>query len=344
MMRVSVAGGSGYVGGELLRLLLRHPEVELSQVTSERHAGRFIHRPHPNLRGLTTLRFVPLAELEPCDVLFAALPHGEAARRIRELNAVAGRIVDCSADFRLRDGAAYERWYGAAHPAPEWLDRFVYGLPELQREVIRGARFASGVGCNATAVSLALLPLTRAGLVDAARGVVAEVKVGSSEGGRVPGAAGHHPERSGAVRSYAPVGHRHTAEVRAATGLQAVHLSVTAVEAVRGALATCHVFPPEPVGEKALWGAFREHCGDEPFLRIVHERGGLHRHPEPKIVCGTNFADVGWALDAESGRIVTLCALDNLVKGAAGNAVQCMNLMCGFAETAGLGFPGLHPL
>src|SRR5579859_2919889 len=350
-VRVSVGGASGYVGGEVLRLLLGHPHVEIGQVTAERRAGEPIHAAHPNLRGYTDppasagggLRFVAAAALAPCDVLILALPHGEAARQIDHLSTLAPRIVDCSADFRLRDAAAYARWYGAAHPAPDWLPRFTYGLPELHRAAIREAPYVSGVGCNATAVNLALLPLVRAGVLDPQRPIIAEVKVGSSEGGAAPGPASHHPERSGAVRSYAPVGHRHTAEVQAALGRADIHLSITAVERVRGALATCHAFLAAPLSERDLWRLYRQAYGAEPFVRIVHERGGLYRHPDPKILAGSNSADVGWALDEQTGRVVALCALDNLMKGAAGTAVQCLNLMCGFEERVGLGFPGLHP-
>jgi N-acetyl-gamma-glutamyl-phosphate/LysW-gamma-L-alpha-aminoadipyl-6-phosphate reductase len=343
-IRASIIGASGYVGGELARLLLFHPEVELAQVTSERLAGKPFTSTHPNLRGHTALQYVPMSKVEPCDVLFLALPHGEAASRIEQFAALAPRIVDCSADFRLRDPAAYERWYGTPHPAPAWLEKFTYGLPELNRAAIQAASYVSGVGCNATATNLALLPLVRAGLLDSARDVVVEVKVGSSEGGASSGDSSHHPERSHAVRSFAPVGHRHTAEVLQATGLERVHLSITSVELVRGALATAHVFPGSAVAEKDLWRAYRSAYNSEPFVRIVRERQGNYRLPEPKILAGSNFAEVGFALDEASGRVVSICAIDNLMKGAAGTAVQCMNLMCGFDERAGLGFPGLHPV
>jgi len=342
-IRASIVGASGYVGGELLRLLLPHPQVEVAQATNGRLAGRYLHQAHPNLRGLTGLQFVHPERLEPCDVLFLALPHGEAAGAIGRYAGLAERIVDCSADFRLADAGEYRRWYGAEHPAPEWLGRFVYGLPELNREALRGARYASGVGCNATATNLALLPLVQAELIDINKPVLVEVKVGSSEGGAQANDSSHHPERAGAVRSFAPVGHRHTAEVRAATGLRDVHLSVTAVELVRGALATAQLFAAGPITEKELWGAYRAFAKGRPFVRVVKERQGIYRFPEPKILAGSNYADVGFALEPESGRIVSICAIDNLMKGAAGSAVQCMNLMCGLDEAAGLGFPGLHP-
>ncbi len=343
MTRVSIVGASGYVGGELLRILLGHPDVEVAQVTSESRVGQFARTTNPNLRGRTDLRFTSLETLEPCDVLYLALPHGTAARQIDRFAGIAGRIVDCSADFRLRDAGQYEDTYKAAHPAPEWLDKFVYGLPEVHRDAIRGTNYVSGVGCNATATNLALLPLVRAGLLDPARPVISDLKVGSSEGGRKSNDSSHHPERSGVVRSFAPVGHRHTAEVKATLGLDDVNLSVTSVELVRGALATCHVWLAEKATDKDLWRAWRATYGEEPFVRVVHERTGAYRHPEPRLVTGTNFADVGWALGADGRRLVALCAIDNLVKGAAGSAVQCMNLMCGFDETRGLEFAGLHP-
>jgi LysW-gamma-L-alpha-aminoadipyl-6-phosphate/LysW-L-glutamyl-5-phosphate reductase len=343
-LRVSIVGASGYVGGELLRLLLWHPEVEVAQATSGRNAGRYLHQIHPNLRGRTAIQFIHPEKLDPCDVLFLALPHGEAARAIGRYEGLAETIIDCSADFRLTDPAAYTRWYGEAHPAPERLGAFVYGLPEVSREALRGARYASGVGCNATATNLALLPLVRAGLVDGARPVIVEVKVGSSEGGASSTESSHHPERAGAVRSFAPVGHRHTAEVEQVTGLHNVHLAITSVELVRGALATAHVFAARPVSEKELWQAYRAFARDEPFVRIVKERQGIYRFPEPKILAGSNFADVGFAFDETTGRIVSICAIDNLMKGAAGSAVQCMNLMRGLDEIAGLSFPGLHPV
>jgi N-acetyl-gamma-glutamyl-phosphate/LysW-gamma-L-alpha-aminoadipyl-6-phosphate reductase len=325
-------------------LLLAHPHAQVQQITSGRLAGKPITLAHPNLRGTTTLAFSAVEDLAPCDLLLLALPHGEAAARFAMYTPLAPRIIDCSADFRLRDPQVYARWYEHAHPAPELLAEFVYGLPELTREQLRTARYVSGVGCNATAATLALLPLVRAGLVDTARDVVVEVKVGSSEGGAQSSESSHHPERAGAVRSFAPVGHRHTAEIVQNTGLDRVHLSITSVELVRGALATAHVFVPAPLQEKDLWRAYRAAYASEPFVRIVRERQGIHRLPEPKLLAGSNFADVGFALDEASGRIVSICAIDNLMKGAAGSAIQCMNLMHGFDERAGLGFPGLHPI
>ena len=347
-LTTAIVGGSGYTGGELLRLLLAHPHVDVGQVTSERLDGQFVHFTHPNLRRRTTLKFVRSEAVEPVDVLFLCLPHGSAVKRIEEFTALADRIVDLSADFRLRRAEDYVRWYGAPHPCPERLTSFVYGLPELHRDEIRAAKHVSGVGCNATATTLAVWPLALAGLIDPARGIICEVKVGSSEGGAAASDASHHPERAGVMRSFAPTGHRHTAEVLQAFRLRGidteVHLSATAVDNVRGVLATAHVFTRPGVAERDIWKAYREAYTNEPFVRIVKERAGLYRYPEPKILSGSNYADVGFEFDATTSRVVAMCALDNLMKGAAGTAVQCANLMCGWDETIGLDVPGLHPI
>ena len=342
MTTVSIVGGSGYAGGELLRLLLDHPHFEVVQVTSERQATKFVHTVHPNLRGRTKLKFVPSASLESVDLLCLALPHGHASRRIDEFADKAGRIIDLSADFRLDDLDRYEQTYGEPHAAPEWNTKFVYGLPETNRSQLTGASYVSGVGCNATASNLALLPLARAGLLDPERPILVDLKVGSSEGGNKPSLASHHPERSAVVRSYAPVRHRHQAEVQEQLGLDDVWLSVTSIDMVRGALATAHCWAPAEVETKDLWKAYRGAFKGEPFVRVVKDRAGVYRYPEPKLLWGSNYADVGF--EAEGRRVVSICAIDNLMKGAAGTALQCMNLMLGYDEALGLGFPGLHPI
>jgi LysW-gamma-L-alpha-aminoadipyl-6-phosphate/LysW-L-glutamyl-5-phosphate reductase len=342
----SVVGASGYAGGELLRLLLAHGSVSLRQATSESLAGKPLARAHPHLRGLTDRNFESIAALEPADILFSCLPHGLAAEKWSSLAPLGERFIDLSADFRLRDPALYERYYGRPHPAPEVLKSFVYGIPELNRSAIREAHRVACAGCNATAAILGLYPLYRAGLADEERTVI-EVKAGSSEAGRKATSSSHHPERSGSVRSFAPTGHRHTAEiVQALSNGRPItaHLSLTAVEMVRGASATSHVFTKRPVTEKDLWKIYREAYREEPFLRIVKERQGTYRYPDAKLLAGTNFADVGFELDENTGRVVVMSAIDNLMKGAAGQAVQCMNLMLGLEERAGLGFSGLHPL
>ena len=344
MIKVSIIGGSGYAGGELARILLAHPQVELAQVTSESHVGEYLYNVHPNLRGRTKIQFTTPDQIQPCDVLFIALPHGEAQKRIAALAQLAPKIVDLSADFRLKDLAAYKKWYGEAHHAPNWVSQFVYGLPELHRAEMQTARYISGVGCNATATNLALLPLARANLLDLTRAIIVDIKVGSSEGGNSPSLASHHPERSGSVRTFSAVGHRHTGEVEQELGLTNVHLSITSIEMVRGVLATAHCFVKPGTAEKDLWRAYRGTYKDEPFVRIVKDKQGIYRYPEPKILSGSNYADVGFEIEEATGRVVALCAIDNLMKGAAGSAAQALNLMCGFPETMGLEFAGLHPI
>ena len=340
MIRVSIVGGSGYTGGELLRILLFHPGVEIHQVTSERNAGKPVASLHPNLRKVCAHKFVASSELEDCDVLFLCLPHGQLMNRLEEFERLADMLIDLSADFRLHNDADYETWYGKPHTCAERLGDFVYGIAELERAQLRGAKRISGAGCNATATILALLPLYRAGVVESA---VVEVKAGSSQGGNSQSPGSHHPERSGAVRSYKPTAHRHVAEIRQALGADNVHFSATSIEMVRGILATCHVFLNRDLEEKDVWKLYRGAYADEPFVRIVKERSGIHRYPEPKILAGSNFCDIGFERDPLSNRLVVISALDNLVKGAAGQAVQAFNIAQGFDEITGLQFPGLHP-
>ncbi|HAE82559.1 MAG TPA: N-acetyl-gamma-glutamyl-phosphate reductase [Ktedonobacter sp.] len=389
-LRVAIVGGSGYTGGELLRLLLFHPQVELTQVVSSSHAGHYVYSVHPNLRKLSSLRFCRPDDLTSCDVLFLCLPHGVSAREIGRYRGSAPRIIDLSADFRLRSASLYEQWYNEPHCASHLLAEAVYGLPELHRAELPSATLVSGTGCMATAAILGLAPLYRAGLVNSALPLVVEAKVGSSAAGVTPGSGSHHPDRSGAVRSFQPTGHRHTAElmqelgrvagedepgpygygvrdeVRARMNLaptgdfgQYVAFSATAVELVRGVLITAHVFVNEMVDERSLWRLYREAYQHEPFIRLVKERNGVYRYPEPKILAGSNYCDIGFEIDSQQQRVgvdgsrrlgdagrrvVVMAALDNLMKGAAGNAVQALNCMCGWDETSGLTFPGLHPV
>lgn len=344
----AIVGASGYVGGELIRLLLQHPGIELRQVTSERQKGSSVFLAHPNLRGLTKLRFRSLEDLEPTGILFLCLPHGSAMQMMGYFQTLAEYLVDCSGDFRLNNADTYRLWYGQDHECPELLDKFVYGLPEVNRERIKGTKFLTGVGCNATAITLSLLPLFKAELPLANPDVISEVKVGSSEAGNKSNAGSHHPVRSNAVRSFAPIGHRHTAEVSLVLEpygqKPTIHMSATAIDNVRGALATSHLFLDPGLSEKDIWQAYRQAYGAEPFIRLVKGARGLYRMPEPKILSGSNFADVGFAWDKITGRIVALCALDNLMKGAAGMALQAVNIMMAWDETTGLSFSGLHPI
>ena len=341
MIQASIVGGSGYTGGELLRLLHFHPQVEVAQITSREHAGRYAHVAHPNLRQVSTLKFAHPDALEACDILFLSLPHRTAAYNIDHYAGLAPKLIDLSADFRLDCSASYERWYGEPHPAPRWLERFTYGLPEANRESLRDAKYVSGVGCNATAVNLALLPLVKSGLLERA---VIDIKVGSSEGGHRANAGSHHPIRSGAVRTYKATAHRHQAEVELILGDQVpIDFSVTAIEMVRGIHLLAHCYLNENVVERDIWRLYRGQFREEPFVRLVSGKVGVHRLPEPRVVAGSNYCDIGFELDSDGQHLVVVAALDNLGKGAAGSAVQCMNLMFGFDETAGLEFPGVYP-
>ncbi len=341
-MNVAVVGGSGFVGGELVRLLLGHPEVTVRQVTSDSMAGQPLARAHPNLRRATPLLFSRRSELQPAEVTFLATPHGEAMGQAPELLATGGTVVDLSADHRLKDGAEYPRYYHREHPHPELLAEAVYGLPELHRDALRRARLIAVPGCIATAAILALRPLAGDPARPGLRAVV-DAKSGSSASGRDAGPAGLHAERSGVMRAYAPTGHRHTAEIEQETGVP-IALSCHGVEAVRGVLATVHLLGASPLPDRELWKTYRAAYGPEPFVRVVHDADGIHREPEPKILAGTNFCDVGFASDPAHERTVLLAALDNLGKGAAGAAVQCLNVRYGWPETTGLGFLGLHPV
>ncbi|MFB6302848.1 MAG: N-acetyl-gamma-glutamyl-phosphate reductase [Haloferacaceae archaeon] len=341
MTTASVVGGSGFTGGELLRLLDAHPRFEPVQATSRSATNRTVGHAHPNLRHMD-LRFSDPGDLADVDVLFAATPHGVSMERIGDFRAAADTVVDLSADFRLGTEAEYDEWYDG-HDRPELLAESVYGLPELTRENLPGADLIATGGCNATATILGLKPLVDAGVLDGSQDVIVDVKVGSSEGGAGGGDASSHPERSGVVRPYAPTGHRHEAEIERYLD-QPVSFTAHAVDMVRGASATCHAFPDGPVTKGDLWSAYREAYENEPFVRLVAGGGGVYRYPEPKAVAGTNFAEVGFAVDPGNERLVLFAAIDNMMKGSAGQAVHAANVALGFEEDAGLGGHGFHPV
>jgi N-acetyl-gamma-glutamyl-phosphate/LysW-gamma-L-alpha-aminoadipyl-6-phosphate reductase len=341
MTTATVVGASGFTGGELLRILEGHPEFEVTAATSRSYENKTVGSVHPNLRG-TDLRFSSPADLGSVDVLFACTPHGVSMERIDAFREAADTVVDLSADFRLDTEAQYEEWYDG-HDRPELLADAAYALPELNRENLPGAELIASGGCNATAAILGLKPLFDAGMLSGGERIVVDVKVGSSEGGAGGGEAASHPERSGVVRPYAPTGHRHEAEIEQFLGTS-VSFTAHAVEMTRGAAATCHVYPEEPVSTGELWEAFRSSYEDEPFVRLVAGGSGVYRYPEPKAVAGSNDAEVGFELDPANERIVVFSAIDNMMKGSAGQAVHAANVALGFEETAGLEFPGLHPV
>ena len=350
-MRIGIIGGSGYVGGELLRLLLLHPQAEVTMVTSRRSVGEYVFNVHPNLRGLTQLKFVPqdTAELQKnCDLVFTATPHGGSVNLVPKLLEAGLKVIDMSADFRLKNPDDYDKWYGWKHANPQLLKEAAYGLPELHRQEIKSACLVACPGCMATAAILPLAPVIKADLVEKNR-IVVDVKIGSSGAGSKPTIASHHPERFGGVRPYKVAGHRHLAEVEQELNnltSEPVTVSFTphAVNMVRGILSTIHVFPKTPLTNKVVWKTLRSQYEGEPFIRFVKYQKGPYQLPDPKVTMGTNFCDIGFELDPHANRLLLFSAIDNIVKGASGQGVQCLNIMMDIDENTGLKSTGFHPM
>jgi len=346
--RAAVVGGSGYGGAEMIRRLLIHPEVELVRVASVDFVGEPLSAAHPSLEGATGLVFENLPPREAAagmDVVLLGLPHKVTAQKVPEIAALPGvKVVDMSGDFRLKSAESYERWYGQRHPCPERLADFVYGLPELNREKIRKARFVASPGCFATTIELGLLPLARAGLLE---GVVhVQGITGSSGAGVVPSATTHHAVRAGNLRTYKPLEHQHVPEITetlAAAGARDLQLRFVPVSAplARGILATSFVELPEEWTEERLRKLYEDAYAEEPFVRVPRKR-----LPEVAAVSGSNHAEVGVAAGpARAGRrtATLFSALDNLVKGGAGQAIENMNLVLGLPEAMSLEDTGPWP-
>lgn len=350
-MKVGVVGASGYVGGELLRLLVSHPRVEISMVTSTRRSGEYVHRVHPSLRGFIDLTF---SSMDPeklagnCDIVFTCVPHGKSNQIIKELYHRGLKLIDLSADFRLKNPKDYVKWYGWEHPVPELLSKSVYGIPEFHRQDIARAQLVSCPGCMAVTSLLAIKPIIENNLIDTEH-IVVDSKIGSSGAGAKPSSGTHHAMRYGVIRPYKPAKHRHTGEIEQELGLIArkaikVSMSPHAVNLVRGILTTNHLFLTERVSELDLWKLYRSSYKNEPFVRLIRDKKGLYKFPDPKFVVGSNFCDLGFDIDDENQRLVALSASDNLMKGAAGSAIQNMNIMLGYNETDGLNFTPLTPV
>ncbi len=340
MLRVGIVGATGYTGRELVRLLGRHRRVQLTCLTSESHAGEAFSEVFPEFAGLCAInleKFSPERLQEKADFLFSALPHGLSRERVPELLKISGRVIDLSGDFRLTDAALYPVWYGYEHGREALLKESVYGLPELNRQAIAGARLVANPGCYPTSILLALKPLLQEKLVDLGE-IIIDAKSGVSGAGRSPKLPFHYPECSENFKAYRVASHQHTPEIEEQAGLLAgdgdiiVNFTPHLVPMVRGILSTIYLKLKKPLPQEDLFSLFKAHYGEETFVRIHLPP----RLPETRFVWGTNFCDLSLRLDGRNGRLILVSAIDNLVKGAAGQAVQNMNIMQGWPEEEGL--------
>lgn len=344
-MKVSVVGATGYAGAELLRILYNHPEAQVVHVTSESSAGKKISEMYPHMAGLCDLELETLDNIEAIgrdsDFIFIGLPAGHAMAIARKLKDLPVRIIDLGADFRFDDVKTYEQWYKVAHTYPD-APR-VYGLAELTREQVRSAKIIGNAGCYTTASILALAPLAGAKLVEP-DSLIIDAKSGVSGAGRGAKLPNHFPEIYDNFKAYGVATHRHTPEIEAALSKEAgetVRLNFTPhlVPMARGILATCYGKLKSGVTAEMVDKAFHDRYDNEYFIRLR----GRGAYPETKYVRGSNFVDIGWHVDQRTGRVIVLSAIDNLVKGAAGQAVQNFNIAAGFDEKLGLDAMPIYP-
>lgn len=349
-VKVGVVGASGYSGEELVRLLLAHPLAELTAVTSRHYAGqtlaqvfpKFAH--HPRSRQLRFSEPNPELLAKQAEVVFLALPHGVAAEYAAPLLQLGAQVIDLSADFRLRSAAVYQDFYAHEHPAPDLLGKAVYGLPEVYRAEIKGACLIASPGCYPTSILIPTVPLLRAGLVKSS-GMIADSLSGVSGAGRKAEVDYLFVECNESARPYGLPKHRHLSEIEqelaVAAGREVVfQFTPHLIPVNRGILTTLYLAPVKQFNSAAEMGALNESIasiyqaayGNEPFVRVLEGKA----LPDTKNVAGTNVLELAWRLDPRTGRLIVMSAVDNLVKGASGQAVQSMNILCGFAETAGL--------
>jgi N-acetyl-gamma-glutamyl-phosphate reductase len=346
-MKAGIIGGSGYTGVELLRLLAGHPDIEVATVTAHSRAGQLVGEYTPSLAAAYPGMVYEAAGtngldgpngLDGLDLVFCALPHGESQRIVPALRERVGVLVDLAADFRLHDPGLYPTWYGEAHEAPELLDHAVYGLPELFREPLAGATLIASAGCYPTAAGLALAPLVRAGLVESS-GIIVDAASGTSGAGRAATDSLHFGTVDENFVAYGLLTHRHTPEMEQILGAEVLftpHLAPM----VRGILATCYARPvpgARTLSTADVMDALHRAYDHEPFVVVTDAP------PSTKATSGSNCAHVTARVDERTGWVVVLCALDNLIKGAAGQAVQCANVALGLPETTGLPIAGLYP-
>lgn len=345
MTKVSIIGATGYAGAELVKLLLHHPYVTLTHVTSESHAGKALSDIYPHLLGLTKLTLESLADLptiaQDSDFIFVALPHGHAMKVGQFLENTSVRLIDLGADYRFKDTRIYENWYHVPHTHPQ--ANSVYGLAELNRSAIKTAKIIGNAGCYTTASILALAPLVKAKLIDTTT-IIIDAKSGTSGAGRSPKQDTHYPEFYDAFKAYGVATHRHTPEIEQALSLLndtpiMVNFTPHLVPMSRGILATAYATLQPSINNSDITNAFETAYGKEPFIRLRGEGS----YPNTKYVRGSNFIDIGWHIDPRTRRVIVLSAIDNLVKGAAGQAVQNLNIACGYEETTGLQLIPMYP-
>ncbi|MEM8594086.1 MAG: N-acetyl-gamma-glutamyl-phosphate reductase [Pseudomonadota bacterium] len=345
MIKVGVVGATGYAGVELLRILIRHPNVELVAVTSRSDKGRAVSDVFPNLREHTDITFSDPDDVQllNCDVVFFATPHAVAMHSIPKLLENGVRVIDLSADFRLEDVALWEQWYGVSHSAPSLIGSAVYGLPERNRVAIKDAQLIACPGCYPTAIQLGFLPLLEKGLINA-QGLIANAASGVSGAGRQAKVANLFVEVNDSYKAYAASGHRHVPEIRQELNRVANEpVGLTFVPHLlpmnRGILATLYATPKTPVDQKQLQKVFELAYQDEPYVDVMPAGS----HPETRSVKGANMCRIAVHVAEGTGQIIVLSAIDNLVKGAAGQGVQCMNIAFGLNEMQGLQTPALQP-
>lgn len=338
MARVGIIGASGYTGAELLRLCAQHPDLEVVYATGDTQAGAEVGSLYPSLAaahpGLVLEPF-DAGRCDGLDVVFLGLPHGKAQEIVPAVEGRVGGVIDLSADFRLRDAALYPTWYGEEHHHPELLPRFVYGLPELYRDELKNARLVAAPGCYVTAASLALAPLVRLGLIER-HGVVVDAASGVSGAGRSPKPNTTFCAVDEDVTAYGLLTHRHTPEMEQVIGAQ-VLFTPHLVPMNRGILATCYARPVGAATTASVLGALRHFYEGERFVVVRDDP------PSTKATLGANTCHLTARVDERTGWVVVISALDNLVKGASGQAVQCANVMLGLPEHAGLPVAGVYP-
>jgi len=345
MVKIGIAGATGYTGLELIRLLAGHPEVEFTVLTSETFQGQNIAEVFPSLNGVVDIKLRPLDDsiTKDCSVLFLALPHIAVMDKLPVYLQADCKLIDLSADYRLKDSESYSDWYSVSHTHPELLEQAVYGLPELHRQAIQTARFIANPGCYPTSVILALAPLLKTGWVDLSS-IISDSKSGVSGAGRKPSLSTHYAEVNEGISPYGLAGHRHTPEMEqelSALAGKPVRLTFSPhlVPMTRGMLSTVYINLNEPISDEKLVDHYRSFYKDEYFVRVLNPG----KFASSQHVRSSNFCDIGLKVDSRNQRLIITSALDNLIKGASGQAIQNMNIMLGLDEKMGLTAPATFP-